>query len=61
MLEELASHRIRVQGNSSTGIYCHPTCHAIRRSKAANVVDFRSGAEAEGAGYRPCRLCRPIG
>lgn len=60
-LEELASHRIRVQGNSSTGIYCHPTCHAIRRSKTANVVDFRSGAEAEDAGFRPCRLCRPVG
>jgi methylphosphotriester-DNA--protein-cysteine methyltransferase len=25
------------------------------------VVDFKSGAEAEGAGYRPCRLCRPVG
>ena len=61
MLEELASHRVRVQGNSSTGIYCHPTCHALRRSKTSNVVGFRSGAEAEDAGYRPCRLCRPIG
>jgi O-6-methylguanine DNA methyltransferase len=61
LLEELASHRVRVRGNASTGIYCHPTCHAIRRSKTANVVDFRSGAEAEEAGYRPCRLCRPVG
>jgi O-6-methylguanine DNA methyltransferase len=60
-LEELASHRVRVQGNTSTGIYCHPTCRAIRRSKTANVVDFKTGAEAEKAGYRACRLCRPVG
>lgn len=60
-LEELASHRVRVQANSSTGIYCHPTCRAIRGSKPGNVVDFRSGAEAEDEGYRPCLLCRPLG
>lgn len=60
-LEELASHHVRVQGNSSTGIYCHPTCHAIRRSKSDNVVDFRSGSEAESAGFRACKVCRPLG
>ena len=60
-LESLAGHRVRVRGNASTGIYCHPSCSAIRRSKVSNVVDFRSGADAEGAGYRPCELCRPLG
>lgn len=60
-LEDLASHRIRVRGNSSTGIYCHPTCSALRRSKESNVIDFRSTGEAEQAGYRACELCRPHG
>jgi O-6-methylguanine DNA methyltransferase len=60
-LEDLASHHIRVRGNSSTGIYCHPTCAAIRRSKESNVVDFRSTGAAEEAGYRACKLCRPHG
>lgn len=60
-LEELASHHIRVRGNSSTSVYCHPTCAALRRSKESNVVDFRSASAAEEAGYRPCKLCRPQG
>jgi O-6-methylguanine DNA methyltransferase len=58
-LVELAEHHVRVQGNSSTGIYCHPTCRAIRRSKQDNVVDFTSVAVAHASGYRPCHLCRP--
>lgn len=58
-LEELASHHIRVRGNTSTGIYCHPTCQRIRRSKPDNVTDFRSGEEAGAAGLRPCQICRP--
>ncbi|HUF15794.1 MAG TPA: methylated-DNA--[protein]-cysteine S-methyltransferase [Acidimicrobiia bacterium] len=60
-LEELASHRVRVRANTSTGVYCHPTCRAIRRSMPSNVIDFRSVASAETAGYQPCKLCRPIG
>ncbi len=60
-LEDLASHQIRVQGNSNTGIYCHPTCHALRRSRPGNVVDFHSAEEARSAGFRACKLCRPIG
>jgi O-6-methylguanine DNA methyltransferase len=58
-LEELATHRVRVQGNSSTGIFCHPTCHALRRSKEANIVDFSSAGAARSAGFRPCQICRP--
>lgn len=58
-LEQLAQLRIRFRANRSTGIFCHPTCRAIRRSDAANVIDLRDGAEAEAAGYRPCLLCRP--
>ncbi|MGH3649312.1 MAG: methylated-DNA--[protein]-cysteine S-methyltransferase [Acidimicrobiia bacterium] len=61
LLEELASHHVRVRANTSTGVYCHPTCQVIRRSKPSDVIGFRSVATAETAGYRPCELCRPIG
>ena len=45
-------------GVSSTGIYCRPTCHA-RHPKKENCTFFKTAAEAEQAGYRPCLLCRP--
>lgn len=59
-LEELAATGVRFRANTSTGIFCNPTCRAIRRSKAANIVDLRSVAEAEQAGFKPCLLCRPV-
>lgn len=58
-LEELARKHVRFRGNTSTAIYCHPTCHAIRRSREANVTDFSSADEAEADGFRPCKFCRP--
>jgi O-6-methylguanine DNA methyltransferase len=58
-LEDLASKHVRLQGNTSTKIFCHPTCHAIRRSKVENVVDFRSLDQAKNSGFRACELCRP--
>jgi class 3 adenylate cyclase len=45
-------------GVASTGIYCRPICRA-RRPKIQNVAFFQSCDEAEEAGYRPCKLCRP--
>jgi len=42
----------------STHIYCRPSCPA-RRPLRRNVVFFRSGAEAEKQGFRPCLRCRP--
>lgn len=44
----------------STGIYCRPSCSA-RRPLRANIVFFAGAAEAEAAGFRPCRRCRPNG
>lgn len=58
-LEELAISHVRVQGNASTGIFCLPTCRAIRRSKAENIVGFRSAAAAKDSGFRSCKLCQP--
>lgn len=58
-LEDLASRNIRLRANTSTGIFCNPTCGAIRRSKESNVVDLHSMDEALEAGFRPCKLCKP--
>jgi O-6-methylguanine DNA methyltransferase len=58
-LEELASKGVRLRANTSTGIYCHPTCHRIQGSKEDNVVDFTSSDQAAEAGFRPCKVCRP--
>ncbi len=58
-LEELASSGVRVQGNSATLIFCHPTCRAIRRSHPDRVVDYRSVSQARDAGFRACQLCKP--
>ena len=44
----------------STGIYCRPTC-AARKPRREQVVFFPGPEEAERAGFRPCRRCRPRG
>jgi AraC family transcriptional regulator of adaptative response / DNA-3-methyladenine glycosylase II len=44
-------------GVHTTGIYCRPICPA--RPKIENVSFYRSAAEAEKAGFRPCLRCRP--
>ncbi len=42
----------------TTGIYCRPSCGA-RRPRPENVTFHRSPGEAESAGFRACRRCRP--
>lgn len=59
----LASHDPRFDGRffvgvSSTKIYCRPVC-SVRVPMRKNCRFFRSAAEAEEAGYRPCLRCRP--
>jgi AraC family transcriptional regulator, regulatory protein of adaptative response / methylated-DNA-[protein]-cysteine methyltransferase len=46
-------------GVNSTGIFCRLTCPA-RRPKRASVVFFRNTVEAQAAGFRACRRCRPL-
>ena len=45
-------------GVRTTRIYCRPIC-PVRPAYAKNVVFFRTAAEAERAGFRPCLRCRP--
>ena len=47
-----------VYGVKTTGIYCRPSCIS-RTPKQKNVEFYRLGTEAEVAGYRPCKRCRP--
>ncbi len=42
----------------TTGVYCRPSC-ASRRANPKNVRFHRTTADAERAGFRPCRRCRP--
>jgi AraC family transcriptional regulator, regulatory protein of adaptative response / methylated-DNA-[protein]-cysteine methyltransferase len=42
----------------TTGIYCRPSCPA-RRPHRHNAKFYDTPAEAEEAGFRPCRRCRP--
>jgi AraC family transcriptional regulator, regulatory protein of adaptative response / methylated-DNA-[protein]-cysteine methyltransferase len=42
----------------TTGVYCRPSCPS-RPAKRENVLFFRTGGEAETAGYRACKRCRP--
>lgn len=43
---------------ATTRVYCRPVCPA-RRPRREHVSFFAAPAEAEAAGYRPCRRCRP--
>lgn len=47
-----------VVGIKSTGIYCLPTC-AARKAKRENCAFFTDAQDAERAGFRACKLCRP--
>jgi AraC family transcriptional regulator of adaptative response/methylated-DNA-[protein]-cysteine methyltransferase len=42
----------------TTGVYCRPSC-AARLPRRANVAFHATCQEAEAAGFRPCRRCRP--
>ncbi|HEX8551841.1 MAG TPA: bifunctional DNA-binding transcriptional regulator/O6-methylguanine-DNA methyltransferase Ada [Abditibacteriaceae bacterium] len=42
----------------TTGIYCRPSC-ASRHAKPENVCFYQNCVEAEGAGFRACKRCKP--
>ena len=45
-------------GVKTTGIYCLPSCPS-RAPLPENTVDFKTAAEAERNGFRPCKRCFP--
>lgn len=42
----------------TTKVYCRPICKA-RLARRANVSFYSTGAEAQNAGFRACKRCRP--
>ncbi len=42
----------------TTGVYCRPSC-AARSAHRQNVTFHTTCQEAERAGFRPCKRCRP--
>jgi AraC family transcriptional regulator of adaptative response/methylated-DNA-[protein]-cysteine methyltransferase len=42
----------------TTGVYCKPSC-AARSARPENVAFYATAAEAERAGFRPCKRCKP--
>jgi AraC family transcriptional regulator of adaptative response/methylated-DNA-[protein]-cysteine methyltransferase len=46
-------------GVITTGVYCRPSCPS-RHPLRGNVRFFEFPVEAEQAGLRPCRRCRPL-
>lgn len=43
---------------ATTGVYCKPSC-AARLARRENVAFHATRSDAERAGYRPCKRCRP--
>ena len=50
-----------INGCTTTRIFCRPNCPPGRRTKMENRVRFASAEEASAAGFRPCRVCKPLG
>lgn len=59
-LEVLAGRGIRYLGSDTTGIFCLPTCRHEKRTMTKHTVEFHSTKEAVAAGYRACKVCRPV-
>ena len=45
---------------SSTRIFCRPSCSS-RRPNRDNVRFFETADQAQKAGYRACKRCKPTG
>src|SRR6202451_4299137 len=44
----------------TTGVYCRPSC-AARLARAENVEFHPTPEDAEKAGFRACKRCKPAG
>ncbi len=42
----------------TTGVYCRPSC-AARPARPENVQFHRTAEDAQRAGFRPCKRCKP--
>lgn len=58
MARDKGADGVFVYAVSSTGIYCRPSCPS-RKPRRDRTLFFASPDEAEQAGFRACRRCRP--
>jgi AraC family transcriptional regulator of adaptative response/methylated-DNA-[protein]-cysteine methyltransferase len=61
--DAIVRHDATADGNffysvKTTGVFCRPGC-ASRQPRRENVAFYETRAEAEAAGFRPCKRCRP--
>lgn len=59
-LERLPAAGVRFIGSDTTRIYCYPTCRHARRVTPPHRVLLRSVEDSRRAGYRACKICRPV-
>ena len=58
--QSLSERGVRFTGSDTTSIFCNPTCHHARRTSVEHTVEFKSEQAARHAGFRPCKICRPV-
>lgn len=59
-LEQLPNAGVRFIGSDTTRVYCYPSCRNARRITAPHRVPLRTGDAARRAGFRACKVCRPV-
>ena len=59
-LEADAQRGVRFVGSDTTQIFCMPTCRNAKRITDRHRTEFRNEASAAAAGYRACKVCRPV-
>lgn len=59
-VERLVLSRTVYLGNGESRTFCYPTCTDAGRTEPEDQRPFGSAAQAQQAGYRPCRGCRPV-
>ena len=55
---EAAADGTFVYAVRTTGVFCRPSCPS-RRARRENVSFYDTAAQAQEAGFRACRRCRP--
>jgi len=46
-------------GSSHSNVYHLPSCRWAQKITPEHLIVFKSREEAEKAGYRPCKVCKP--
>lgn len=57
--DDIVDRGVRYLGTDTTDVFCLPTCRHARRVGDGHRQEFRTVADAEAAGKRPCKVCRP--